>query len=161
MSKAILELLPYIEQKEYLYHCKITEEHLITGQQQAMMESSSREEMEWIRNPCCGPDDTEPEGWSDLRWYQRGSISFAEKDFDKFIERIKRTILQMTKGNHIFQHENGETYVLYEHPHYWIKDVILTRLNIYIYRHAIIEQKEGFVEAIFQEKESEVEHDAV
>lgn len=147
-----------INQKEYFYHCEISEEHLITGQQEAMMEATSQEEIKWIREPCCSPDDNDPEGWNDLRWYSKGSISFATKDFNEFIQHIKREIMLITKGNYILQHEDGKTYILYEHSHYWIKDIILTRLHIYIYRHAIIEQKDGFVEAIFQ-KESEVGED--
>jgi hypothetical protein len=140
-----------IDQKEYFYHCEISEEHLITGCQEEMMKASNQEEMKWINNSNCGPDDEEPEGWSDLRWYAKGSTSFAEKDFDKFIEHVKRDVLLKTKGSHIIQHEGNKVYILYENCHWWIKEVILTRLHIYIYRHAIIEQKDGFVENLLKE----------
>jgi len=142
-----------IEQKEYFYHCKIYEEHLVTGAQVAMMDASSEEEINWIKSSGGDPDCSEPEGWNDLRWHGKGSISFAEKDFDKFIERIKQNILIKTKGKHIIQHDNNKVYILYEDCHYWIKEVILTRLDIYIYRHAVIEQEDGFIENMMKEGE--------
>lgn len=139
-----------ISQDEYFYHCEITEEHLITGRQEALMEAKNEEEMKWINEPICNPDEDDPEGWNDLRWYQKGKTSFAEKDFNDFIKRIKNYILQITKGKYILQHEDNKTYIIYENYHYWIKEKILTRLNVYIYRHAIIDQKEGFIEKILE-----------
>jgi len=137
-----------ISQGEYYYHCEITEEHLITGRQEALMEAKNKEEMKWINECECNPEDYEPDGWNDLRWYKRGKTSFAEKNFDDFIKRIKNDILQTTKGKYIVQHEDNDVYILYENYHYKIKEFILTRLDVYIYRHAIIEQKEGFIEKV-------------
>ena len=140
-----------IEQQEYFYHCEITEEHLIDGRQEGAMEANNREEREWYLNPHFGPDDEEPEGWNTLRWYSHGKLSFADKDFDNFIKRIKREIRLKTKGKFIIQHEGNEAYILHENCHWLIKEVVLTRLHLYIYRHAIIEQKDGFVETLLQE----------
>lgn len=137
-----------ISQGEYFYHCEITQEHLITGRQVALMEANNKEEMKWINESICNPDDNEADGWNDLRWYEKGKTSFAEKNLDDFLNRIKSNILQVTHGKYILQHEDDDTYILYENNHYWIKENILTRLHIYIYRHGIIEQKEGFIENV-------------
>ena len=138
-----MDLINMIHQNDYYYHCKITEEHLITGEQEEIMNASSEEERQLIKEGMY-----EEDGWYELRWHKQGETSFADKEFDNFTKRIKEDIDKRTKGKYILHHDDENTYVLYENNHWLIKEKVLTRLHIYIYRHAIIDCDEDFIEKL-------------
>lgn len=143
-------MLDFIEQGEYFYHCEIFKHHLVTGVQELILKGSA-EDREYYQNVSFGPDDAESEDWSQLRWFKKESISFADKEPEQFFAHIKDVINRETRGEHILSHgDNWEVYVLYENNHWWLKEKILTRLEIYINRHAYIKQKDGFVEELLR-----------
>ena len=148
-------LIDLIEQKDYFYHCKIYYEYLIDGMQVEIFKAGSEDERKSIKEyaNCCDPDHEEPEGWSELRWHSRGSTSFADKDFEGLVKHIKREIELITKGEYILQHGYADTYIVYFKTPIYLDEPVLTRMKFYIYRHAIIDQKDDFVETLLKERE--------
>ncbi|MCY9690589.1 hypothetical protein M5W70_18365 [Paenibacillus larvae] len=71
---------PKIEDKGYYYHVNIYHEALLTYEQQLELETGER--------PCTSdPEDSTDYGA--LAWYKNGKVSFAEKDWDKIIFRLR------------------------------------------------------------------------
>lgn len=80
-------------------------------------------------------DDTD---YSAMKWYKGGSVSFAEKEWDKLVSGIRRHLA--LRGQML--EETGDLdrkYFYYLSNDYILKEKVLHRAWIYTYHHALVE----------------------
>ncbi|MFW5438895.1 hypothetical protein [Paenibacillus apiarius] len=71
---------PRVNEKGYYYHVNIYQEALLTYEQQLKKEHGV--------NPCTS-DPEDSTNYHALDWCKNGSISFAEKDWNEFVIRLR------------------------------------------------------------------------
>lgn len=113
---------PVLDDKGYYYHVNIYHEALLTFEQQ--------QELEHKQKPCTSdPDDNTD--WDAKEWCKNGSMSFAEKEWNALITRIrnhfksKAPLLQMSG-------DWSKEYVYYTGNVFGLEGKFLKRDHLYI-----------------------------
>ena len=114
--------------KEYLYHVEIYKEALLTYEQYLKREHSY----------VCTTDPDDDTNYEAIEWYSVGSESFAEKDWHKFIGRVRQNLagkgpLIETTGDF------DKKYFYYFKTDFILKERVLHRVWFYVYHHASID----------------------
>lgn len=116
----------------YFYRCEIYHEALLTYGQ--YLEKTSGEKVVY------DPDDST--NYHALDWYKNGSLSFAEKEWPKFISRLRENI-KLSCGMSLQKEENGRQYIYHLGTVLGLKGTFLLRSRIFIQHSSIIEMDEA------------------
>lgn len=119
---------PQLEDRGYFYHVKIYEEMLLTYEQH----------LEREHGPINTGDPDDNTDYEAMKWYKGGSISFAEKEWDKLVSGIRRDFAR--RGPLLEQTGDLDRKYFYYFAHdYKLKEKVLYRAWIYTYHHAFVE----------------------
>lgn len=119
---------PVPNKRGYFYHVEIYEEVLLTYEQYLVREHGD----------VCTSDPDDNTDYEAMKWYKVGSLSFAEKEWDKLVSGIRRHLV--TRGPLLEEtDELDKRYFYYFANDYKLKEKVLHRAWIYTYHHAFIE----------------------
>ncbi|WP_102274068.1 hypothetical protein [Cytobacillus massiliigabonensis] len=118
---------PQPEDRGYFYHVKIYEEMLLTYEQH----------LEREHGPINTGDPDDNTDYGAMKWYKGGSVSFAEKEWEKLVSGIRRHLA--SRGPLLEQTGDfDEKYFYYFSRDYKLKEPVLRRAWMYISHDATI-----------------------
>lgn len=134
----------YIE-GDYYFEATITYEILINKDQRLKKEHYPDTDFRTV-----DPDDNSD--WYSKSWVKDGTVSFAEKEWDKFVKRIHEHFNNESikkSGVLVSTEDDGNKKHLYWFQnHYLIKEKVLHRASIYITRRAVINYDDNIYKEI-------------
>lgn len=123
---------PKHDESGYFYHANIYHEVLLSYKQHLEKEHGER---------VCTTDPDDTTNYGALDWYSNGSMSFAEREWDQLVIRLRENVKRHTG---MVLHSKDEGRGSHEHIYYFgsvigLKGKYLSRDRIWIYRSATIE----------------------
>lgn len=124
------------EYEDYFYRAEIYQEALLTLEQ--------KHELEWRQKPCTSDPEDSTE-WGAIDWHRTGRTSFANKDWNEFIQRLREHFKRCAPMITIPGEWLDEHYVLYMGNVIGLEGKYLLREKVWIQRAATVKIGEKFM----------------